>query len=107
MNGLWFDFGLTGLPKGACRAPAPPRVRQGVVLDQEIVGKLRKSLESPETVLRRPTLPGYGWASAIDRIYIIKKVVARHSGTDLASRLKQKKSWMFFRRGIPPMKQKQ
>ena len=107
MNGLWFDFGLTGLPKGACRAPAPPRVRQGVVLDQEIVGGLGGGQGGPGAVLGGPTLPGYGWASAIDRIYIIKKVVARHSGTDLASRLKQKKSWMFFRRGIPPMKQKQ
>ena len=38
--------------------------------------------------------PGYGWASAIDRIYMIKKVVGRASGTDLASTLKQKKFWM-------------
>ena len=38
--------------------------------------------------------PGYRWASAIDGIYMIKKVVARASGTDLASSLKQNKFWM-------------
>ena len=37
---------------------------------------------------------GYRWTSAIDRIYMINKVVARASGTDLASSSKQNKIWM-------------
>ena len=38
--------------------------------------------------------PGYRWASAIDRISKIRNVVARASGMDLASSLKQNKFWM-------------
>ena len=42
---------------------------------------------------------GYRWASAIDLIYRIKKVVARASGTDLASSLKQN---TFLTLGVRP-----
>ena len=48
---------------------------------------------------------GYRWASAIDLIYRIKMVVARASGTLIASSLEQNKFWTLELRpagGGPP-----